>query len=296
MAQQQVQLRKLRDFGENINDTFQFIRQEFKPLLKSFFLIGGVFILTVGIINGIYQSQMGNIVDLLMGRRLERDAGISPISRIINPTYFLVIFSSLINLIAMRVTIASYLKVYDQKGSSPEFIEVWNEFKRYFLLILLYSLLLLILLIVGFILCIAPFVWLATVLAPFDLVVVIENESLGGAFNRCFTIIKENFWNSLLIYIIAYLIYSFSSGIISFFAALIAGVIAYFTTRDTHSTVGIATGILNIFSFSFYIIFYVSVGMQYFNLAERADGTGIRRRLENLGRSQGPEHASEEQY
>ncbi len=295
MAQQQIQLRKLRDFGENINDTFQFIRQEFKPLLKSFFLIGGVFILAAGVINGIYQSQMGNILDLLMGRKLESD-GMNNLSRIINPTYFLVIVSSLINLIAMRVTIASYLKIYDQKGISPEFIEVWTEFKRYFLLILLYCFLLWILLIVGFILCIAPFVWLATVFAPFELVVVIENESLGGAFNRCFTIIRENFWNSLLIYVVAYLIYSFSSGIISFFAALVAGVIAYFTTRDTHSTVGIATGILNIFSFSFYIIFYVSVGMQYFNLAERTDGTGIRRRLEKLGSGQEPDHASEEQY
>ena len=46
-----MELRKLRDFGENINDTFQFIRQEFKPLLKSFFAIAGVLILVTGIVS-----------------------------------------------------------------------------------------------------------------------------------------------------------------------------------------------------------------------------------------------------
>ncbi|HEY4194580.1 MAG TPA: hypothetical protein VGM63_03535, partial [Mucilaginibacter sp.] len=40
-----LELAKPRDFGEIINDTFTFVRQNFKPLLKYFFVICGFFIL-----------------------------------------------------------------------------------------------------------------------------------------------------------------------------------------------------------------------------------------------------------
>src|ERR1700748_2410241 len=40
-----IELAKPRDFGEIINDTFAFVRQNLKPLLKYFFIFCGFFIL-----------------------------------------------------------------------------------------------------------------------------------------------------------------------------------------------------------------------------------------------------------
>ena len=37
-----IQLRKLRDFSQNISDTFQFIKQELKPLLTAFVLVAAL--------------------------------------------------------------------------------------------------------------------------------------------------------------------------------------------------------------------------------------------------------------
>ena len=39
-----IELAKPRDFGETITDTFGFIRQNFKPLLKYFFIFCGFFV------------------------------------------------------------------------------------------------------------------------------------------------------------------------------------------------------------------------------------------------------------
>jgi hypothetical protein len=109
-------------------------------------------------------------------------------------------------------------------------------------------------------------------------------------------IIKDNFWPTLGLYFLVYLICAFSGGIISAIVAGVAGAISYFTTRDIAATVGVVTSVLNVLSYVFYIIFYVSVNLHYYNLAERHDGTGIMRRLDTLGQTPGNFSSREEEY
>jgi ABC-type dipeptide/oligopeptide/nickel transport system permease component len=152
-----------------------------------------------------------------------------------------------------------------------------------------------ILVILGYLFCIVPGVWLWVVLMPFEMILMIENETFLGAWERCFTIIKEHFWNSLAIYLIAYLIYMCTAGIIGGLMSLLTGVFTYFTTKDISTTIGIITSILNIFSFVFFIVFYISAILNYFSLTEAYDSTGLMRKLNNLGGN----HTStniEEQY
>lgn len=282
MAEQKVELRKTRDLSENLNDTFTFIRQNLKPLVTSFLGIAGVIMLANAILNGIYQGETASVFkDILGGRTTVR----SPLS-IISPTYFAVVILGWINYIAMNVVIVSYMKLYDSfRGESPAIQQVWEEFKKYFLKVFLYSIPVTLLTIAGFAFCLLPGIYLAVVFAPFSIAVIAEDKTFGEAWNRCFTIIKDNFWPSLGIYILVYFIYAFSAGIISAVVGALAGLISYFTTKDISSTVGIVTSVLSVFSFLFYIIFYVSVCLHYFNLAERHDGTGMMRRLDTLGGS-----------
>jgi uncharacterized membrane protein len=93
-----------------------------------------------------------------------------------------------------------------------------------------------------------------------------------------------------------YIIYSFTAGIISGVFALLTGLASYFTTKDVSATIGIATSVLNIFSFVFYIVFYVSVVLHYFNLTERQYGTGIMQRLNTLGEKGNDINNVQEQY
>ncbi len=295
MAEQKIELRKIRDLSENLNDTFGFIRQNFKPLVTSFLVIAGIFMLANSILNGIYQGGVmgGAIKDVMLGKR---DTTRSPFW-MLNGTYFVVVSLAWINFIAMSTGITCYMKLYDRLQKQPPTIqEVWDEFKKYFLKVLLYSIPIALLTAAGFIFCIAPGVYLAVVFVPFSIALIVEDETFSGAWDRCFALIKNNFWSSLGLYVLVYIIYSFSAGIISGVFALLTGLASYFTTKDITTTIGIATSVLNIFSFVFYIVFYVSVVLHYFNLAERQYGTGVMQRLNTLGEKGNDFNNVQEQY
>jgi hypothetical protein len=89
MAEQEIELRKIRDLSLNLNDTFGFIRQNFKPLVISFLAIAGIFMLANSILNGIYQGGVmgGAIKDVMLGKR---DTTGSPFW-MFNETYFVVV-------------------------------------------------------------------------------------------------------------------------------------------------------------------------------------------------------------
>lgn len=295
MVQQKIQLRKVRDFGENLNDTFQFIRQEFKPLVGSFLLFSGVFILGQSIITGLFEGKMFAFIDDFtkgVYTRRPEDA----YSFIFTPQYFSLILLSFLSIVAMRVSIACYMKLYDEKQASPTMQEVWILFSRQFLKNAIYSIPVFLITIISVVFCILPIVYFATVFATFQFIVINEDISFGEAFSRCFTLIKENFWVSLGIYALTYIIYLLGSSIIGFFVGAIIGVASYFTTNEIGSTVGIVSSIIGTVAHVFQLIFFVSVAMHYYNLTERTDGTGMARRLENLGKNTNPNENIEEQY
>ena len=293
MAQQKVELRKIRDFSESLNDTFLFIRQNLKPLLVSLMGIAGIFMLLAAIFSGLYQGQMGGVFQQIINGT--RTSETSPLS-IFNTNYFLLILLAWVNISAMQVVIVAYMKAYEDNKRPPEIDEVWQLFKRYFLLLFLYSIINAMIMAVGFVLCILPGVFLAVVLMPFPAIVMMEDVSYGTAFSRSFALIKNNFWISLGLYLLVYIIYSFSSSIISAVIGGIAGILFYFTTKDLSNTMAVVTSILSIFSYVFYIVFYVSVVLHYFNLAERLDGTGILQRLDSIGDSSANFNNTREEY
>ena len=294
MAEQKVELRKIRDFGENLNDTILFIRQNFKSLLTSFFCIAGIFMLTSAILSGMYQSQFSSLFEDIFNRKNQRTT--SPVA-MFNGTYFLVLVFAWLNYVAMQVSVISYIKIYDAKGEeTPAIAEVWNVFKRYFFKVFLYSIPIALLIVVGFFLCLAPGVYLAVVFAQFSVVLIMEDETFGGAYLRCFKLIRENFWISLVIYFLTYLIAVFSGSIISLIVGSITALISYFTTRNINATVGIVASILDIFAFIFYIVYYVAICLHYFNLAEKYDGTGMMRKLDSIGDNEQNFDNTQEQY
>ena len=294
MAEQKIELRRIRDFGENISDTLLFIKQNLKPLVSSFFAIAGIFLLANAVISGFYQSQHGNVFQAIFSGRIRTNQSINPM---FSGLYFLLPLLGFFSANAMHVSIISYVKVYELKqGEAPTIEEVWETFKKYYFKVLLYSIPLYLLIIVGMVFCLIPGIYFLVVLLPFPVVVIVEDQSFSGAFSRCFEIIKKNFWLSLGIYFVVGLIYSFASGIISVVMGGIAGALSYLSTGDISKTIGIATSVLSALSFVFYIVFYVAIALHYFTLAEKFDGTGMMRRIDTLGDNR-PDHDNlQEQY
>ena len=135
MVEQKVEFRKVRDFGENLSDTFLFLRQNFGSLIKSFFAIGGVFMLGYAIFNGIYQSRAFGIFDQLRKGMVTRE---NDITSIVTPEYLITLLLALLFYVSMRVILASYVKFYTENNNTqPSIEEVWNIFRKYFLKVLI---------------------------------------------------------------------------------------------------------------------------------------------------------------
>jgi hypothetical protein len=294
MAEQKIELRKLRDFGENMNDTFLFIRQNFRPLIKSFLAICAVFMLTQAIFNGVYQSRIITLYrDFLGGRR----NGVNFWDQIFRIDVLLIILSAMLTFVSMSVVLGAYMKFYAQNdGTPPSIDDIWSIFKRYFFKVLFYSIPVFLLIAFGSIFCFVPGIYLWVVLVPFSLVVIIEESNFGDSFSRCFELIRENFWTSFAIYLISWIIYNLCGLIIGGVVSAVMGLAGYLTTENLSKTNVYISSFLNIFSYSFYMIFFISAALNYFNLVEAKDGTGILNRIDNIGRKKNNFDNIEEEY
>lgn len=292
MAEQQIILRKVRDFGENFSDTFQFIRQHIKSLLTSFLLVAGIFILINAIVTGIYEQQAVTYSTSVSSNGFS----FQELENIYSPWYFFSLLTDVLAFSAMGATVALYMKWYDEHNAAPSASEIWQGMMKYYPRIFLFAFVSFLMFVIGFIFCFVPGIYLAVVFTPYPFIIVMEDASFGDTFNRCFDLIKENFWVSLGIYFIAGLISAVCSGIIGLIVTLALGAGSYFTTHDLTGIVGIATSVFKIVQHLFYIIFFVSAGLQYFNLVEIKEGTGLAKRLDDLGNNANPNANIEEQY
>src|SRR5580704_3409879 len=247
MVEQKIEFRKVREFGENLSDTFLFIRQNIKPLLKSFFAICGVFMIGYAIFNGIYQSRAFSVFDQLR-KGLTVNRG-TDFTGLFTPEYFLTILLGTLFYVSMRVALGAYIKFYvENNNTAPSIEQVWKIFIRYFLKVLVFNIPIFLLILVGTLCCFAPGIWLLVVLMPFDLILIVEDASFENAFSRSFTIIRDNFWITLCIYLVAGLIYSFGVSIIGVIVAIIVGATTFISTDSIGTAAGIATSFLVVVS------------------------------------------------
>jgi hypothetical protein len=292
MAQEKIQLRKIRDFGEVFSDTFQYIKQEFKPLLIAFTIIGLSFVILDSILLVLYRNHLQQVTSYVNG---SNTVTISTLFSIYDSTFFLMILVSIVSFAAMFTCIAVYMKYYEEHAVSPTPNQMWRIFFKYFPRTLVLALLTSLTSILGFFFCFFPGFYFAFVFMPYAFIVINEDLSIGQAFSRCFEIIKENFWASAGLYIVLGILIAVLSLLIGVITEVATGASSLFSMEayKGNPTLDI---ILNIVQYYFYIVLYVAVGLQYYNLVEKKDGAGLSKRLETLGSNINPNDDIEEQY
>ena len=291
MAEQKIELRRIRDFGENISDTFVFLRQHSKTLLRSFLAICSIFLVVLGIFSSAYESRTTRILRSVF---TGRGQGFDRIMSIFNFNYFMVIIMTLLTLVSMKVVVTVYMKYYAETGVQPGIQEIWTLFKRYFFKVFLFTFIAYLSVVIGCVFCLFPGIYLAVVLAPLSLVIVVEDKGFIDAYQRCLELIRENFWPSLGLYIVAYIMYTFGAGIISGSLSIIGMLAGYLTTSDLGIYVVAVTSFIKSFSLLFYIIYFVCISLNYFSLVERRDGTGLLGRIDRIGNYTGSSQTEEQ--
>ena len=297
MVTKKIEFRKVREFGENISDTFTFIKQEFKPLLKSYLLIAGVLILITTLLLGVFMGSLyGGLFESVIN-----DSGAETVpqfSGLSLGSILGVLILAPLTMAAINTVVTCYIKLYMEKGrNSPTFEEVWQATTKHIWRVLLFSFLYGFVVFIGALFCFIPGIYLAIVLFPYAQIIIIEEEkSIDRVWSRCFDLIRENFWTTLLLYILISLLTSFMSGTIGFVVGGGVTLLSYFTTKDISSSTGILYGTVYFFSYLFYVIIMVSLVMHYFNLSEKQDSSGILQRIQNMGTNTDGHSQIEERY
>jgi hypothetical protein len=275
-----LEFRRQREFGEIISDTFLFIKQNFKPLMKVFFYLCGFFILASILSAVTHILGAGNVKNL--------NSATSPMqaySNIFSWSYALVMLFYLGTYTAVTVSTLSYIAVYIEKGNlppSPE--EVWAYFKYYFLRVIGSTIPITILMILAFICCIIPGFYVFPALSIFYAVMIFENGSFKYSFGRAFKLANLDWWATAGAMIIIWII-TYAAFVIPSLPTMILGMVSMFTKgpSGTGTTLLIISTIIQYLSYVFMMIPLIGVSLCYFNLAERLESGGLLARIDKIG-------------
>lgn len=291
----QLEFKKRRDFGQVINDTFTFMRQNFKQLIKTYFTFCGLFVLASMAAMLMQQYKMVNVINTGIGNRYGQRSGLGYIYGI---EYFLSILFSLATYASMSVAILSYIAIYVQKGNqTPTTDEVWGYFKYYFFRVFGNSLLLMLMLGVAFLFCLVPGFWLFPFVAMMFPIMVIENGSLGYSFNRSFKIIKDNFWVTFGTLVVVWIIVTACMSLVVLPTSIL-NMVTMFTSKTPRMNVTLTmiTTVLQSICQIFTIIPIITISLIYFSLVEQKENPGLMERISNFGNNEKPVDTRPEEY
>jgi hypothetical protein len=287
-----------RDFSEKINATFQFISENFKPLIRLLLLFVAPLSILAGIFQGLFQSGFGAKTQALAteaGRQMGAGGGADAVLRmysamgqgIFTDTYYLLalLFSFLSSTILVLI-VNGYIIEYATYGTPVNQDKIFDYVKKYAFKILIFSILSTILSFIGLIFCLVPGIYLGVCLSLGFLITMKEDLSFGDAMNRCFYLIKDKWWSTFGLLAIMYIIFMFASmalalptGILTATSMIGGGNESMLKTLTV-----ILYALIHIMSVMFYTLFAVAIAFQYFNLVEKKEGTGLLNQIGSIGK------------
>lgn len=322
-----IEFQRTRDFSKKLNATFEFIRQNFKPLGKSILFIAGPPVLVGSVIAG---SFMGEFMNLGFTAQSNPEAFSSYFLTVSFWVQMLLIFVFLtVSFVVAIATINCYLILYDQKKSNQiEVNEVWDKVRNAFWSYLGSSILFFILFIIAYLILLIPIFILANisgVLVFFGVIFVIggiiflifssslaffiqlyESKNFLDAIVRSFKLVNNGkWWSTFGLIMVLYLIMMTVSYIF---------IIPYYAVLFTNTLHSVSTGTVvepssswKIWTIVFFTLYYmaqmimyalpnVGIAFQYFNLVELKEAKGLMNQIENLGQSSTTENRPEEHY
>jgi hypothetical protein len=275
-----IELNHAREFGDIISDTFVIFRQNFKPLLKSFFVICGLFLIANTFITAVVNNTRHGDLSLHLH------------------WLFLGVVFGMVYHTAFILTVLSYLAIYKEKGNQPpDVLEVWGYFKYYYFRVFLTQILLIIAAAVGFFFCLLPGIYLSVVFALVTPVMILENGNIEYSLKRAFKIIKENWWFTFGTILLIVIIVLACTLILLLPPMIFYGGAQWLLGESPNNTAGIIQAILTNLCQIFWILPIIAITLIYYALTEEKEGNSLISRIKMFGKNTpGSDQISSEQY
>ncbi len=324
-----IEFHKARDFSKKINDTFEFLKQNFAPLIKSVLFIAGPPVLMGSLLIG---SFIGDFLNL------SQDSYTNPGSSEMAEKYFLSINFWLQIILAMIFLIVSgvaslssinnYILLYGEKKSNQiEVSEVWARVKETFWMYLGTMFFFGLLFMLAYIVMLVPIVILSSI-SPFlvffgvmglfvGLIYLLFGASLTffirayekagffEAIKRSFYLVSGKWWSTFgLIFILSMIVSTMSYLFIMpwYIATIVSSL--HSVSTDAFQEPSFNWKLLTLVSFTLYylaqMVLYtipnVGIALQYFNLVELKEAKGLMNEIQNLGDTSNQSPQREEDY
>jgi hypothetical protein len=310
---QKIEFQKIRGIAEIINATFEFTRENLKPLLKAIFLIAGPFILAGSLLFG-YIMYVITEMTQAVARGESSFTGGSFYSGLITE---LLVFAALflIAFFFFYAAVYEYIDIYiKEKKTDIEISEVWRAIRRDFWLmvktllglILMFFLTMIIFTIcsgiviavatgigaltspiVTVILILPVYILLFYLLCPYSLIFNVrinERKRFFDSVSQCHKLISGNRMSTMgviLLSILVQFMLSFVLNLPKYISDYLHLNSSY--VMDLQWLSIITTGLGLIAGFAIGIISIVSINLQYFNLLEKKQAPALLNKIEGLG-------------
>ena len=305
-----IKLERPRDFSETVNTLFSFAVKHIKPLSILFLTYAIVPVLLTGIVGSYFSISINGVNwQSYIEQIIQGGTFISPPNL---ESLILLIILSFIAQTFISGLVYEYLIVYkSNNGEKIKLIDVWYKFKNdapalfgyqilLFLIFLFVSIILSLIfsilsnatfaLILMIIIIIIPFLIFIYVPLRFILMVkVAEQRNFTYSINRCFQLVKNNWWITFGLIIIISLIVGimgFAFALPSFIYSAIQGFLSIQNGSNVEINTfvnGIFTTISSIGSSWLSIILNLLIGIHFFSLREKADKNTLIQQIESIG-------------
>lgn len=313
-----IEFQQARDFSKKLNATFEFIKQNFRPLTRCLLFIAGPPMLIGSILAGnLYTGYF----DFVMGFSRNRSNPEMMVDYLTSPILWIQIAGAILLMLVSFVVIVSvvnnYMLEYNAtKSNEIEVDAIWervrNTLPMYFgttflywlLLIAGYVLIILIItgagflsillgVLVGFV-TVGGFVYMMVALSLLFIVRAWEKMGFFEAVSRCFVLIKDKWWSTFGLLLVASIIQSTiaSAFLIPWYVNFVITMLHNIEGGPVAEPSFISELINNIFmtlyfitSFLLYSIPLLALAFQYFNLVELKEAKGLLTKIDAIGQT-----------
>lgn len=320
-----IEFHQARDFSRKMNATFEFIRQNFKPLGKCILFIAAPPVLLSTLLFG---SFMGDI----FGQSFRPEQAEEMQRYFLSANFWLQWGLMLVFLTVSAVmnlaTINNYIILYGEKKSNDiEVSEVWERVRSTFWMYLgtmfafavLATVLLLVLFVpIGLLGAISPvlavFGGLLAFIVAFYLIFAValtffirsyERKGFFDSIFRSFKLVRDKWWSTFGLIFILYFIMGVVSYVFIIPWYVVTAVSAFHNTSV--ETLADPSSTWQLMTIVFFTLYYlaqmflatlpnVGIAFQYFNLVELKEAKGLMNQIDTLGQSPAPAGMPDEHF
>ncbi len=280
----QIDFRKEREFGDVLNATFSFIGQEFRGFGTAILFYAVPFLIIIGI-TSVYL-QLKTVTMMTTSNALNYSYFIGEFSQV----YLLLLIVGIIGHTVLFSTVYNYINLYITKGKDNFTLgDVFSNIVKTFFPLLGASIVISIICSIGFVFCLIPGIYLSVSLSLVLITMIIEKKGFGNAFSRSFDLTKTQWWRTLLLLFVVFLIIAVLGGLIGLpgqltnffemFNELKKGIITQ--TSQSLFTI-IYSGFAAVVNHLLYVIFYIVIAFQYFNLVEKKEKPSLLEKIDQI--------------